>query len=87
VRFETNESANDRWGRADLAAALYAVGAKRVRLRAAYGQRNLPHVVTFSANCADHADRLADAAYISLVKEGELSLPALFVRSYKRNKV
>ena len=84
MRFETNESFNDRVGRGPLAEALFAVGAKRIRLRCIWGQSNLPHIVTFAANSAEHAENLAEAAYQRLVPEGQPSLPALFARHYKR---
>jgi hypothetical protein len=85
VRFETNPDANDRFGRAALAAALFAVGARRVRLRYAYGMANLPQVVTFAANSMEHADNLALAAYAELAKDGGPAHPRLIVRQYKRN--
>jgi hypothetical protein len=84
MRFETNPDANDRFGRVTLAATLFAVGAKRVRLRFAYGLPTLPQVVTFAANSIEHADNLALAAYANLAKEGEPAHPRLIVRQYKR---
>ncbi len=84
MRFETNPDANDRVGRATLAAALFTVGAKRVRLRYAYGMANLPQVVTFAANSMERADNLALAAYAELAKDGEPAHPRLIVRQYKR---
>lgn len=84
MRFETNPDANDRFGRAALASALFAVGAKRVRLRYAYGMANLPQVVTFAANSVEHADRLALAAYAELIKNGGPAHPLLLARHYKR---
>jgi hypothetical protein len=84
MRFETNESFNDHVGRATLAATLFTVGAKRVRLRFAYGLPTLPQVVTFAANSMEHADNLALAAYAKLTKDGEPAHPRLIVRQYKR---
>lgn len=84
MRFETNESFNDHVGRAALAAALFAVGAKRMRLRGAYGVSRHPHVVTFAANSQEHANNLADAARRLLSNEGEQPMPALFALHYKR---
>lgn len=82
MRFETNPAANDHFGRATLAAALFAVGAKRVRLRCAYGLGSMPQVVTFAADSMEHADRLATAVQAKL--GGELPHPALWIRQYTR---
>ena len=86
MRYETNETANDRWGRVDLAATLFSVGAKRVRMRNLYGLPNTPQVVTFFADSREHADQLCLEAYKALHKEGEPSLPSLFSRAYKPSK-
>lgn len=85
MRFETNESANDRWGRGALAEALFVAGGKRVRLRSLYGQPNLPHVVTFAADSDALADAIVEAAYARLHKAGEPSLPAIYAKQYKRS--
>lgn len=84
MRFETNESFNDRIGRGPLAEILFAVGAKRIRLRCLYGSSNQPQVVTFAANSQEHANKLAAAAYELMVTEDQPSLPSLFARHYKR---